>query len=80
MKPDELALMADHMEHSMNIHLDICRLRSCLLERSKVAKVLCAMENGNLHRSRSRRHVVTVADELTEDHGTQDRTFNSMTC
>jgi hypothetical protein len=48
MKPAELGMLADHMGHSVNIHMDIYKLQSNLLERSKVAKLLCAVDNGKL--------------------------------
>jgi hypothetical protein len=44
----ELKMVADHMGHSLNVHTDIYRLQSCLLEKTKVARVLIAMENGNI--------------------------------
>ena len=47
----ELKLMADHMGHSVNIHTDVYTLQSSTLERSKVARVLIAMENGQLVKS-----------------------------
>ena len=46
MTDSELKLVADHMGHNMNIHADVYRLQSSLLEKTKVARVLIAMENG----------------------------------
>jgi len=48
MSGDELKLVADHMGHSVQIHTDIYRLQSSVLERTKVAKALVAIERGNL--------------------------------
>jgi len=44
----ELKMVADHMGHSINIHTDVYRLQSSILEKTKVARVLIAMENGNI--------------------------------
>lgn len=46
MTDSELKLVADHMGHNLNIHTDVYRLQSSLLEKTKVARVLIAMENG----------------------------------
>ena len=48
MSVDELKLLADHMGHSVSIHTDIYRLQSSILERTKVAKALVALEEGKL--------------------------------
>jgi hypothetical protein len=48
MSGDELKLVADHMGHSVSIHTDIYRLQSSLLERTKVARALVALEEGKL--------------------------------
>lgn len=48
MKPSELKMVADHMGHNENIHTDIYKLQSSILEKSKVASLLIAMENGTL--------------------------------
>jgi len=48
MTGDELKLVADHMGHSVDIHTNVYKLQSSLLERTKVAKVLMALEDGNL--------------------------------
>lgn len=62
MEKQELALLADHMGHSVNIHTDVYKLQSSLLERSKVAKLLCAVENGTLNRY----HNTTEVESATE--------------
>lgn len=43
-------MIADHMGHDLNIHTNIYRLQSSLLERSKVARILMAADSGTLHR------------------------------
>lgn len=48
MTSDELKLVADHMGHSVAIHTDIYKLQSSVLERTKVARALVALENGTL--------------------------------
>ena len=48
MTGDELKLVADHMGHSVAIHIDIYRLQSSVLERTKVARALVALEDGKL--------------------------------
>lgn len=47
MTDNELKLLADHMGHSLQIHTDVYRLQSSLLEKAKVAKLLIAVENGS---------------------------------
>ena len=46
MNDSELKMIADHMGHSVNIHTDVYRLQCSLIEKTKVAKILIAMENG----------------------------------
>ncbi|XP_060570745.1 uncharacterized protein LOC132729023 [Ruditapes philippinarum] len=48
MSGDELRMVADHMGHSVQIHTDIYKLQSSVLERTKVARALVAIENGTL--------------------------------
>ena len=48
MSPDELKLVANHMGHSVTIHTNIYKLQSSVLERTKVARALVALENGKL--------------------------------
>ncbi|XP_053388365.1 uncharacterized protein LOC123554731, partial [Mercenaria mercenaria] len=54
MSGDELKLVADHMGHSLEIHTNIYKTQNSILERTKVAKALIAMENGELGRFRGR--------------------------
>lgn len=48
MSGDELKMVADHMGHSVSIHTDVYRLQTSLLEKTKVARALIALENGQL--------------------------------
>lgn len=50
MTNDELKMLADHMGHNINIHTDIYRLQTSLIEKTKVAKLLLASENGGVAR------------------------------
>lgn len=50
MKPNELKLVADHMGHNLDIHTNIYKMQSSILEKSKVARVLLAVENGMLNK------------------------------
>lgn len=73
MNQDEIGLIADHMGHHLNVHLGIYRQQCNILERSKVARVLVAMENGKLQKSRQELKldgaVALVGDEAVEDEG-----------
>ena len=50
MTDDELKMLADHMGHNINIHTDIYRLQTSLVEKTKVAKLLLASENRGIDR------------------------------
>jgi hypothetical protein len=50
----ELKLVANHMGHNINIHTDFYRLQSSLLEKTKVARMLIALENGQMNRFQGR--------------------------
>lgn len=50
MKGSELAMVADHMGHSVNIHTKVYKLQQNLIERTKVAKILVAVEQGTIHK------------------------------
>jgi hypothetical protein len=43
-------MVADHMGHDLNIHTNIYRLQSSLVERGKVARILLAADSGQLHK------------------------------
>ncbi|XP_053391704.1 uncharacterized protein LOC128554446 [Mercenaria mercenaria] len=64
MSGDELKLVADHMGHSLKIHTNIYKTQNSILERTKVAKALIAMENGELGRFRGRMLESIDIDEL----------------
>ena len=46
MNGGDLKMIADHLGHNLNIHTDIYCLQSSLLERTKVAQLLLAIQNG----------------------------------
>lgn len=46
MTTSELRMVADHMGHNLDIHTHIYKLQTSVIEKSKVARVLIAMENG----------------------------------
>lgn len=48
MSETETRLLAQHMGHDFNIHVSHYAMQTNLLERAKVAKVLVAIETGNL--------------------------------
>ena len=48
MNDAELKIVADHMGHNVNIHTEVYRLQSSLIEKTKVAKILMALENGTI--------------------------------
>ena len=55
-------MIADHMGHNLNIHTDVYRMQSSVLEKTKVAKVLLAFETGQLSKFRGRK-----LDEIPEE-------------
>lgn len=61
MSSTELHMLADHMGHDVNIHLNHYAMQSNLLERSKVAQVLCAISNGHLGKFDSSTELSKVA-------------------
>lgn len=48
MNDSEARVLAQHMGHDYNIHVKHYAIQTSLLERSKVAKVLCAINKGAL--------------------------------
>lgn len=46
MNQSELQMIADHLGHDLHIHTNVYRLQSNLVERSKVAKILHAVDSG----------------------------------
>ena len=63
MPDSEIKHIADHMGHSLNIHADIYSLQTSLVERAKVAKILVAVENGQLHKLDNPTQMKTVNEE-----------------
>lgn len=47
---EETKLLAKHMGHDLNIHVDHYALTTSVIEKTKVAKVLSAVYNGKLSR------------------------------
>lgn len=66
MTESELKLVADHMGHNLNVHTDVYRLQSSLLEKTKVARVLIASENGSISKFQGRRLDAISMTELPE--------------
>lgn len=48
MKGNELKMLADHMGHDVQIHSNYYRLQTSTVEKTKVARILCAVEEGNV--------------------------------
>lgn len=71
MNSNELRLLADHMGHDLNIHMNHYSLQSNLLERAKVGRVLAAIENGKLHKLNSSTNIseITVEDKDLWEEG-----------
>lgn len=65
MKDAELKMLADHMGHNINIHTDVYRLQSSLLERAKVASVLIAIDNGTINQFKGRPLQDITVDGIT---------------
>lgn len=53
MTPEETKLLAGHMGHDLNIHLDHYAVQLSILERTKVARILSAVQNGAVTRLES---------------------------
>lgn len=64
MTEGELRQLAKFMGHSLNIHADHYEMKSNLLQRTKIARVLAAIDNGKLHKLSEQQSLdtVTVAD------------------
>ena len=50
MSDNELKMLSDHMGHEVNIHANVYRGNRDLIERSRMAKVLVAFEDGTITR------------------------------
>ncbi|RUS79500.1 hypothetical protein EGW08_012732 [Elysia chlorotica] len=64
MTGDELKMVADHMGHSVSVHTDVYRLQSSLLEKTKVARALIALENGQMSKFAGRTLASCTIEEL----------------
>ena len=64
MTGNELQMIADHMGHSVAIHTDVYRMQSSMLERTKVARALVALENGQLGKFAGRNLASCSFEEL----------------
>ena len=64
MTGDELKMVADHMGHSVTVHTDVYRLQTSVLEKTKVARALIALENGNLGKFAGRNLASSTFEEL----------------
>ncbi|KAF6027284.1 hypothetical protein EB796_014398 [Bugula neritina] len=68
-------MMADHLGHSVNIHTSVYRLQSNLIERTKVSKILIAIENGGIAKTAEIRQLDEIeipVNELIEDQPSAD--------
>ncbi len=52
MTQHELKLMSEHMGHDVEVNMDIYRLQTSTLEKTKVARLLMAVDNGVAHKYR----------------------------
>lgn len=50
LKEGDLSWLADHMGHNLNIHREFYRLKESTVELTKVARILCAIDEGNAHK------------------------------
>lgn len=50
MTSDELGMLANHMGHSLHVHANHYRLQTDILERTKVARILLAVDAGTWKR------------------------------
>ena len=46
----DMEMLAKHMGHNINIHLDHYKVQTSIVERSRVAKMLHDFENGRLQK------------------------------
>ena len=64
MKEIELKILADHLGYNVNIHTDVYRLQSSLLERSKVARILLSSEGGSIGKFKGMAVLAINPDDL----------------
>ena len=56
----ELKLVADHLGHNINIHYDVYRQPTSIIEKTKVARVLVAVDNGSIESFNERRDLKNI--------------------
>lgn len=68
---DEMKLLAKHMGHDLNIHVDHYELQTDLLERTKVAKLLTAVYHGKLGKQPTKTQLssISIDDAMIIDEG-----------
>jgi len=54
-------MLADHMGHDLNIHTNIYRLQTSLIERAKVARILVATHSGTIHKFQEPRDLNSIS-------------------
>ena len=64
MTGEELKMVADHMGHSVSVHTNVYRLQTSVLEKTKVARALIALENGQLSKFPGKNLSACSVDEL----------------
>lgn len=64
MNPTELKMVAEHMGHSVAVHMDIYKLQTSVLEKTKVSRALIALENGQLSKFAGRNLMDCNIDDL----------------
>ena len=66
MDDTETRLLAQHMGHKFNIHVEHYALQTQLLERGKVARILCAIRNGNMTPGEEKRELKELSVDATQ--------------
>lgn len=67
MDSNEARLLAQHMGHDYNIHIKHYAMQTNLLERSKVARVLCAISHGVIKAPDTQTDISTIATPVDSD-------------
>ena len=63
----ETRLLAQHMGKKFNIHVEHYALQTRLLERGKVARVLCTIKNRNMTPGEEKRELSVDATQVFSD-------------
>ncbi|KAF6025388.1 hypothetical protein EB796_016279 [Bugula neritina] len=80
---NELRMLADHMGHDLNIHTNIYRLQTSLIERAKVARILVATHSGTIHKFQEPRDLNSISannihlDNDTDGDDEEEKTTES---